>query len=133
MAGSVIDGAQLANLLDLMDGEADLVIEVIDLFLEDGPQRVAAIAAAIDAADAVELMRAAHSLKGSSANVGARGLMGLCANLEQRGRNGSVAGAAQLCLSLQREFDAVRDALVAERRRLGAGSDDASEDRRLAV
>lgn len=133
MTGSVIDGEQLANLLDLMDGDADLVVEVIDLFLEDAPQRIAGIVAAIDAGEPDSLMRAAHSLKGSSANVGAKALTGLCANLEQRGRNGSVAGAAALSNSMRREFDAVRTALESERQRLRATAGDATGDSQLAV
>ena len=123
MTVSVIDRELLANLIDLMEGDRDLVIEVMDLFLEDAPQRIEAIVSAVDGGDPDELMRAAHSLKGSAGNVGARGLSGLCANLEQRGRNGSVAGTQMICMALHREFAAVRAALVAERDRLRGESD----------
>jgi len=129
MTGSVIDAEQLANLLDVMDGDTDLVIEVIDLFLEDAPGRIAGVVTAFDRGDADALMRAAHSLKGSAANVGAKGLTGLCANLERRGRKASLAGAAGLCVSLQREFEVVRSALTSERERLRARSDDAADSR----
>jgi HPt (histidine-containing phosphotransfer) domain-containing protein len=118
MTVSVIDRELLANLIDLMEGDRELVIEVMDLFLEDAPQRIEAIVTAVDDGDPGELMRAAHSLKGSAANLGARGLSGLCANLEHRGRKGSVAGTQMICTALHREFDAVRAALVAERDRL---------------
>jgi HPt (histidine-containing phosphotransfer) domain-containing protein len=132
MTDSVIDRALMENLIELMDGDTDMVIEVIDLFLEDAPHQIEAIFAGVENRDPASVARAAHSLKGSSANVGARGLWGVCANLEVRGRNGSVAGVEGVCASLRREFDAVRAALADERRRIGNLNGGTAEDR-LAV
>ena len=132
MTDSVIDRALMENLLELMDGDTGMVIEVIDLFLEDAPNQIEAIIAGVANHDPSVVARAAHSLKGSSANVGARGLWGVCANLEVRGRSGSLAGVESLCASLRREFDAVRAALADERRRIGNLNGGIAEDR-LAV
>ena len=49
---------------------ADLVREIVDVYLADAPLRVNAITTAADASDADALHRATHTLKGSSANVG---------------------------------------------------------------
>ena len=45
--------------------------EIITIFLEDTPQRMDEMQAALAASDAPAYSRAAHSIKGSAANLGA--------------------------------------------------------------
>ena len=52
-------------------GDADLRAELGTMFATDSARSTAAMAEAIIAGDAVALDRAAHSLKGASASVGA--------------------------------------------------------------
>jgi hypothetical protein len=71
----VVDRAVLEHLqADLGDDTGTIIAELIDLFLIDAPQQLAAIqtALAIDAADIVQ--RAAHTLKSTSASLGAQSL-----------------------------------------------------------
>jgi HPt (histidine-containing phosphotransfer) domain-containing protein len=112
-----IDPRALANLRDVLDGDPDLLKELIDLFLTDAPALLACLRDAIDRQDPVSLMQTAHSLKGSAANLGARGMAAVCASLERRGRLGSFNGADSACETLRKEFEVVRDALGVERRR----------------
>ncbi|HXG84989.1 MAG TPA: PAS domain S-box protein [Pyrinomonadaceae bacterium] len=53
-------------------GETDLVIELIDLFIDDAGKRLASLRRAVAERDASAIKREAHGLKGSSGNVGAR-------------------------------------------------------------
>jgi HPt (histidine-containing phosphotransfer) domain-containing protein len=76
-------------------------------------------AAGDDATD--DLLRAAHSLKSSSLNVGALSLGELCRTLEADARGGPVADPGPRVDAIASGFDAVRVALLDERGRRAAG------------
>ncbi len=102
------------------EGEPDLVVELIDLYLEDAPHRVAAIREALAKTDGQSLERAAHGLKGSSASLGAGQVAVLCEELELIAHDFSFQAVAVVVTRLEREFERVRQTFLAERqRRLG--------------
>ncbi|HEY8551600.1 MAG TPA: Hpt domain-containing protein [Vicinamibacterales bacterium] len=96
------------------DDQPNVVAELVTLFLEHTPGRIAAIRTALAAADAAAVKRAAHSLKGSSANVGARGMRHVCEQLEHRAAAGDLSEAPALLALLEEESAIVADALRAE-------------------
>lgn len=78
------------------DGGCGLFLELIDLFVKDAATQVSALQAGLAAGDFKVVERAAHTLKSSSANIGASNLSALCSELEKLGRAGTLAGAAPL-------------------------------------
>lgn len=98
-----------------MEGEPDLIVELIDLYLEDAPRRIAALREALAAMDESGLKRAAHTLKGSSANLGARRVAELCSQLEVAEGDDSFHEARAILLNLENEFEYVRRIFSAER------------------
>ncbi|GAA2738611.1 hypothetical protein GCM10009867_30640 [Pedococcus aerophilus] len=77
--------AALAAMADQLGGE-DIVLEVVAVYLECLPERLAAMSA--DALHSREEMgRAAHSLKSASAQLGLHDLSQSCARLEQLARD----------------------------------------------
>ena len=74
-------------------GDADLRSEIIQMFLEDCPMRVAEIHAAIDAGNAAALVSSAHALKGSAAYLSASIVRARAADLERLGREGNMTDA----------------------------------------
>lgn len=90
------DGGQslfdTAAALHLVGGKRELVVRLVNLFLEQLDASVAAITAAMRVGDAVAQKKAAHALKGSAAVIGAKRLRELAAHLEQEGRNGHCCG-----------------------------------------
>jgi CheY-like chemotaxis protein/HPt (histidine-containing phosphotransfer) domain-containing protein len=94
----------------------DLLPEIIDMFIKDSPARINKMKEALHRADAEALAQAAHSLKGSSGQVGARRMFALCDIIEERSRAGCVQGADTLVLTLEEEFGRVRLALEAEKK-----------------
>ena len=117
-ACAVLDQDVLANLRDLPgDGNDTLLGELIDLFAKDAPRRMVQLRLALEQGDARRVMQIAHSLKGSSANLGARDMAGICNQLEQRGHHGDLNGGHQLQDELEREYPRVLVALRAERAR----------------
>jgi HPt (histidine-containing phosphotransfer) domain-containing protein len=100
-----LDLAVLASLRELQEiGEPDIVAEIGGLFLEHAPQKLSAIRDAAERKDARGLQMAAHSLKSSSAYVGAMRLSALCKEMEEMGRSGSMEGVAEKARDLTAEF-----------------------------
>src|SRR6185312_9372794 len=65
------------------DGEPDLVVELIDLYLADGAERVTQIKQAAVTADRILLKKAVHTFKGSSGSLGFSLVVELCEQLER--------------------------------------------------
>jgi HPt (histidine-containing phosphotransfer) domain-containing protein len=110
-----IDRETYARLLEMTGGDQAFVDDLVDTYLVDATDQLAALDAAIALADAAALTRPAHSLKSSSLNVGALGLGELCRELEQQGRAGETAGAAERVAGAHRLFEGVRSTLMARR------------------
>ena len=112
-----IDPAVIASLDEAWEeGEADLVVELIDLYLGDAPQWVEAMRAAAAGDDVRVLKRAAHTLKGSSGSLGIRQVAETCRMLELSCSE-SATRVEELLQQLNREFATARAALAAERLR----------------
>ena len=84
-----------------------LLGEIVDSYLAEMPQRLERLRAALDRGDGPDLTFVAHSLKGSSNQIGAKRMAALSAELEQRGQSGELAPAAPLLAELVREADRV--------------------------
>ncbi|MEW6304147.1 MAG: PAS domain S-box protein [Verrucomicrobiota bacterium] len=113
-----LDLAVISSLRDLREpGQRDPVTELIDLYLEDAPERLQRMRSAIERNDAPALHSPAHSLKGSSSNLGAVRLASLCAKLDQKSKAGDLAGASELYHQADAEFSRVRAMLEAEKRK----------------
>ena len=70
---------------ELFDGDLDFLAEIVNLFLETYPPLLSAIEDAISRDDATGLNRAAHTLKGSVANFGAKTVVEKAKALEMTG------------------------------------------------
>ncbi|MBA3944005.1 MAG: amino acid permease [Herpetosiphonaceae bacterium] len=97
------------------EGFPDLLSEVIDLFTTDAPGYIIAIREAIVAGDAPALRQAAHTLKGSSAALGATILAAGCLELETCGHNATLEDAQPWLVRIEAEYTRVLAALSCER------------------
>ena len=89
-----IRGRSTADALrDRLSGDDELITDVIRLFLEDCPVRLAAIKDAVTRKHAEDLRTSAHALKGSAANLSATGLFEAARVLERMGAESRMAGA----------------------------------------
>ncbi|MEO8484473.1 MAG: response regulator, partial [Acidobacteriota bacterium] len=102
-----------AALVGRMGGDDALAQQVTEAFLLDCPVQMRLIKAAVDGDDTVALRAAAHALKGSAANVGARQLSEACAALELRAGGGHIDHADAAWLRLDRAADECLSALTA--------------------
>lgn len=89
------------------DGGMGLAKEVIGIFLDTSEQAVAQVKSAVAQADVVALGRAAHSLKSSTANVGAQRLSGYYLQLEKLCRAQEMHAANEMVADVLREHELV--------------------------
>jgi HPt (histidine-containing phosphotransfer) domain-containing protein len=109
-----IDRSILDSLKELqVPGEPDLVAEFVRLYHDETPPLLSALRDGVSGGDADAIRRAAHTLKSSSANLGANHMSALAAELERKGRSGELEGIAALLADLEREADRVSQALEA--------------------
>ncbi|MDD2804619.1 MAG: response regulator [Elusimicrobiales bacterium] len=117
---SPLDAFVIKELRDLAGPEnPGFLADLARTYLGDLDGRLQAMKAAVKAGDAEALRQAAHSLKGSSGNIGAKRLQKLCMALEMLGKSGAVGGAEETLLAAEKETAAVRGALEA----LGGGAE----------
>jgi HPt (histidine-containing phosphotransfer) domain-containing protein len=107
-----LDPDVLAGLREL--GDAELLVELVELFVDDAQSRLPTLQDAFEKGDAETVERTAHTLKGSSGNMGALRMAEACENLQEIGRSRDLSGALELIEQLEAEFDRVRKALEAE-------------------
>jgi CheY-like chemotaxis protein/HPt (histidine-containing phosphotransfer) domain-containing protein len=84
-------------------GGMDLVKTILRIFIESAGESVARVENAILALDGGQLAAAAHALKSSTANVGAKTLSDFYRQLEQLGREGRLADARELLIQVRPE------------------------------
>jgi HPt (histidine-containing phosphotransfer) domain-containing protein len=103
---AILDPAAIENLRSLNPGDQDEFLrEIVGIFLEDTPQRLAELDQCLAQGDASRFSRAAHSIKGSSSNLGANALRDLAGQLEHRSQKEGLADVGALLASLKVEFD----------------------------
>lgn len=87
-------------------GCADVLVDVVTMYLESVPHKLAGLQAALAASDSAEFAKLIHGLKGESGSVGAHLVTARAAALEQHARQGNLAacssGMPELELQLQR-------------------------------
>jgi PAS domain S-box-containing protein len=90
--------------LERVNGEDELLDEVIELFLVDAPNRLAELRTSLEQGDPKRLQMAAHSLKGAAGYVGADRTAAQALKLEELGRGGELSLALEEFKQLEREI-----------------------------
>jgi len=109
----VIDHEVLDELRAMLGGEVD---RLIDVFLEDTPRLIAALENAASGPDYTGLRDAAHSLKSSSANLGAMSLSAAAKRIELGARQQSLERPAVAVALVANEFQRAKQLLRATQR-----------------
>ena len=112
-----IDPNVIQGLRELQEeNEPDFLTELIDIYLEDASVLVSEIEHKTQTGDLGGVRQAAHTLKGSSGNLGALVLSKICYEMELCAKNGDLAGAQKVLPRLLQEFEAVTVHLRKERK-----------------
>ncbi|MBL9210388.1 MAG: Hpt domain-containing protein [Opitutaceae bacterium] len=111
---SVIDPQAIENLRALNPGDNDEFLrEIIGIFLEDTPQRLDELEQSRAAGDVTRFARAAHSIKGSSSNLGAIALRAAAEKLEHQARSEGLDGITPHATAVRAEYERAAAALQA--------------------
>lgn len=114
MTSDFFDFTMLNMFKELSDDGNDAVKEIISIFLGDAPKYLVHIKEAIAQEDARALNEAAHSLKSSSANLGATELSRQCQSMENLGRSGTTEGAQSQLRAMEVTLEKVKVILEQE-------------------
>jgi HPt (histidine-containing phosphotransfer) domain-containing protein len=87
--------------LDRVGGDEELLEEIVGLYLDEYPTLLGQIQAAVQAGDAKELYRSAHTLKGSLGALGAEAAHQQALELEISGRQGNLNNAPSMAVDLE--------------------------------
>jgi len=90
--------------LGRLDGDRDLLAEVIAALVESGPSSTASLRDAVEVGDPARVAQAAHTLKGAVSNVAATAALRATTRLEDLGRAGDLTGAAEQLGAMEREM-----------------------------
>jgi signal transduction histidine kinase/DNA-binding response OmpR family regulator/HPt (histidine-containing phosphotransfer) domain-containing protein len=108
--GDVLDPAALVQLRG-MAGDASVMREIIDTFLESAPALVVDLAAE----EPEQVRRAAHTLKSNARTFGATDLAALCQKVEELARAGELDGVRELTREVENKYERAAAALAAVR------------------
>jgi signal transduction histidine kinase/ligand-binding sensor domain-containing protein/CheY-like chemotaxis protein/HPt (histidine-containing phosphotransfer) domain-containing protein len=100
---STVEPVDWERLMRSADNDRDFAGELVQLFIESGDTVLKEISGALERGDMAALGRAAHSLKGSSANMCASSTSEAAARLESAARSGAAADVAKLEMQLRAE------------------------------
>ena len=110
----VLDEGVLSEVLESTGDDIGFVRELVQTYLDDTPAQLDAMTTAIEADDAAGLVRPSHTLKSSSATVGAMRLSAVARELEMAGRAGTLEPSARDTLEVAgAEWEAAADAIGA--------------------
>jgi PAS domain S-box-containing protein len=105
-----IDGHEL---IERVGDDREFLTELVHLFREDGPKQFARIKRALEEKDSAEILRCAHSLRGTLANLAARPAADLAAEIEHAAESENLVRADAALQGLNFELVRVLDALSA--------------------
>jgi len=90
-----------ASLLDRVEGDQELLAEIIKVFLADAPQLLSAMQKALQQNDMILLERSAHSMKGAAGNMSALATVNAASQLEQSAKKGDAEKSKSNLTALQ--------------------------------
>ena len=101
----MIDETVIATLKASLGDNGAVVQQLIDMYISDSPPLVASAVDALERHDMEVLARAAHSLKSTSASMGATTVSSLARELELHAKHNELAPSAAVLARLQAELN----------------------------
>ena len=105
------DSINLRSLRKLTGDDPDFLVELIELYLSDTPQRISRLRNYIKQKNVAEIRSEAHNLKGASGNITALPLQELFSQIEEQAMAGCYEDAANLAFKAEMEFERVSKTL----------------------
>ena len=119
---AAIDADGFASLVEMIGEDApEIVVEILDTYGEESAQLLESVAEFASAGRLEDMLRPVHSLKSSSASMGALRLSQLCADLEEHLRGfGPGVDVDEYAMMIQVEYARVQSELAILRTKYAA-------------
>jgi CheY-like chemotaxis protein len=101
----------MERLLDFANGDPANLRELIELYLDQTARQIVQLEAAVQARNADEVKRIAHSCSGASSTCGMSSMVPLLRELERQGAQGLQPNAPQLSNQVKTEFHCIQQFL----------------------
>lgn len=111
MSNDVIDENAIHRLLEVIGGNKQDLLELVQEFEASTPKTLEKLRTAATEEIIDTLRISAHSLKSNGRDFGAIRLANLCANLEHECKSGEVSAPLEKVAEIQHELDLAREAL----------------------
>jgi len=92
-----------------MDGDVELLQEIMEIFLETAEQQLQSIGEGIKAGDVGQVATEAHGMKGGASNFCASKFVDSALALEKLAKGGSLEGAAGLLDRMRADYAEVKE------------------------
>jgi HPt (histidine-containing phosphotransfer) domain-containing protein len=102
----------LAEAMDNMDGDAELLQEIVTIFMETSPEQMAALANSIAAGEVKDVAIKAHGMKGGASNFCARKFVASALRLELLAKTGTLDGAGVLLDAMKANYAELEELVV---------------------
>ena len=106
------DPIDITSALERVEGDVELLKELVAVFLTDLPETLTSLREAVTAGDANAIERAAHKLKGSVSNFAAQPAFEAVLKLEVSGRDGRLTNTELDFGELEREIHRLKLAMA---------------------
>ena len=106
------DVINTGELKERLDGDFDLLKELIEIFIMDSDSLLAKIKEGIDERDPEKLSKASHTLKGAVSNFSAKNAFDAAYALENIGKGGDLSDATVAFDALKAEINKTREAMI---------------------
>ncbi len=116
LLSSVMD---ISSALKRLGNDRDLFHEIVQIYLEDAPGLLDSARRALTAEDASGLRRAAHSLKGLTATLGAENAVSAALHVEQLAAAGDLSSSGEPLEQLTCRLAELNETLLTYRERMG--------------
>lgn len=108
-----VDPGRRREFLDIIGGDEDFLVELVETFLQDMPDKLTALRNAFQRWDAAALRLQAHGMKSSGYLLGAAGFAELCKKLEILAAAGELEAATELIETVEEEYQRLEKRLKA--------------------
>ncbi|NPV54337.1 MAG: AAA family ATPase [Firmicutes bacterium] len=108
-----VDATRRNEFGEMIGGDGDFLIDLIETFLRDMPAKLASLREALKQKDAATLRLQAHGMKSSGYLLGITGFAGLCQELESTASAGELDAAEELMMVIEAKYGRLEEEMLA--------------------
>ncbi len=101
----------LSEAMNNLDGDAELLEEIVDIFMETGPEQLESLVNSIQINEIDTVAMNAHGMKGGASNFCAKRFVAAALKLEMKAKSGNLDGADALVDEMKAAFEEMREVI----------------------